>query len=209
MNEKRLYIVDGYAFAYRAYYALIRSPLISSKGFPTGAIYGFANYLLRLIETYGCPYLAVAMDSSVPTFRHEAYALYKANREAMPEDLRQQMPRIFELLEAFNIPVVKKDGFEADDIVASLTKRALAEGFEVFLVTKDKDLMQLIGPNVTMLAPDGSGVFSPIGPKDVLNKMGVPPEKILDFLALVGDTSDNIPGVAGIGVKGAAKIWRR
>jgi len=206
MNEKRLYIVDGYAFAYRAYYALIRSPLISSKGFPTGAIYGFANYLLRLIETYGCPYLAVAMDSSVPTFRHEAYAMYKANREAMPDDLRQQMPRIFELLEAFNIPVIKKDGFEADDIVASLTKRALAEGFEVFLVTKDKDLMQLIGPNVTMLAPDGSGVFSPMGPEDVLNKMGVPPEKILDFLALVGDTADNIPGVAGIGVKGAAKI---
>ena len=206
MNDKRLYIVDGYAFAYRAYYALIRSPLISSKGFPTGAIYGFANYLLRLIEAYGCPYLAVAMDSSVPTFRHTAYAPYKANREAMPDDLRQQMPRIFELLEAFNIPVVKKDGFEADDVVASLTKRALAEGFEVFLVTKDKDLMQLIGPKVTMLAPDGSGVFSPMGPKDVLNKMGVPPEKILDYLAIVGDSSDNIPGVLGIGPKGAAKI---
>ena len=206
MNEKRLYIVDGYAFAYRAYYALIRSPLISSKGFPTGAIYGFANYLLRLIETYGCPYLAVAMDSSVPTFRHEAYALYKANREAMPDDLKQQMPRIFELLEAFNIPVIRKEGFEADDIVASLAKRALSEGFEVFLVTKDKDLMQLIGPKVTMLAPDGSGVFSPMGPKDVLNKMGVPPEKILDYLAIVGDSSDNIPGVLGIGPKGAAKI---
>jgi len=206
MNEKRLYIVDGYAFAYRAYYALIRSPLISSKGFPTGAIYGFANYLLRLIESYGCPYLAVAMDSSVPTFRHAAYAPYKANREAMPDDLRQQMPRIFELLDAFNIPVVKKDGFEADDIVASLTKLALAEGFEVFLVTKDKDLMQLIGPSVTMLAPDGSGVFSPMGPRDVLDKMGVPPEKILDYLALVGDSSDNIPGVHGIGVKGAIQI---
>jgi len=206
MNDKRLYIVDGYAFAYRAYYALIRSPLINSKGFPTGAIYGFANYLLRLIEAYGCPYLAVAMDSSGPTFRHAAYEQYKANREAMPDDLKQQMPRIFELLDAFNIPVVKKDGFEADDIVASLTKRALSEGFEVFLVTKDKDLMQLIGPNVTMLAPDGSGVFSPMKPRDVLDKMGVPPEKILDYLALVGDSSDNIPGVLGIGPKGAAKI---
>jgi len=209
MNEKKLYIVDGYAFAYRAYYALIRSPLISSKGFPTGAIYGFANYLLRLIEAYGCPYLTVAMDSSVPTFRHAAYAPYKANREAMPDDLKQQMPRIFELLDAFNIPVVKKDGFEADDVVASLTKRALAEGFEVFLVTKDKDLMQLIGPNVTMLAPDGSGVFSPIGPRDVLSKMDVPPEKILDYLSLVGDASDNIPGVFGIGPKGAVSILEK
>ncbi len=206
MNDKRLYIVDGYAFAYRAYYALIRSPLISSKGFPTGAIYGFANYLLCLIEAYGCPYLAVAMDSAVPTFRHEAYAPYKANREAMPDDLKMQMPRIFELLEAFNIPVVKKDGFEADDVVASLTKRALAEGFEVFLVTKDKDLMQLVGPNVTMLAPEGSGVFSSMGPNEVLDKMGVPPEKILDYLALVGDASDNIPGVHGIGAKSAIQI---
>jgi DNA polymerase I len=116
------------------------------------------------------------------------------------------MPRIFELLDAFNIPVVKKDGFEADDVVASLTKRALAEGFEVFLVTKDKDLMQLVGPNVTMLAPDGSGVFSPMGPSEVLDKMGVPPEKILDYLALVGDSSDNIPGVQGIGTKGAIQI---
>jgi DNA polymerase-1 len=206
MDEKKLYIVDGYAFAYRAYYALIRSPLISSKGFPTGAIYGFTNYLLRLIEAFGCPYLAVAMDSSVPTFRHEAYAPYKANREAMPDDLRQQMPRIFELLDAFNIPVVKKDGFEADDIVATLTKRALAEGFDVFLVTRDKDLMQLVGPNVTMLAPDGSGVFSPMGPSEVLDKMGVPPEKVLDYLSLIGDASDNIPGVHGIGPKGAINI---
>jgi len=206
MNEKKLYIVDGYAFAYRAYYALIRSPLISSKGFPTGAIYGFANYLLRLIEAYGCPYLAVAMDSAVPTFRHTAYEPYKANREAMPDDLRLQIPRIFELLDAFNIPVVKKDGFEADDIVATLTKRALADGFEVFLVTKDKDLMQLVGPNVTMLAPDGSGVFSPMGPSDVLDKMGVPPEKVLDYLSLIGDASDNIPGVHGIGPKGAIGI---
>jgi DNA polymerase-1 len=206
MNEKKLYIVDGYAFAYRAYYALIRSPLISSKGFPTGAIYGFANYLLRLIEAYGCPYIAVAMDSAGPTFRHAAYAQYKANREAMPDDLKLQIPRIFELLDAFNIPVVRKEGVEADDIVASLTRRAVAEGFEVFLVTKDKDLMQLIGPNVTMLAPDGSGVFSQIGPKEVLDKMGVPPEKILDYLSLVGDASDNIPGVPGIGHKGAAMI---
>jgi len=199
-------LVDGFAFAYRAYYALIRSPLVNSKGFPTGAIYGFANYMLKLIEAYGCPYMAVVMDSGKPTFRHEAYSAYKANREAMPDDLKLQIPRIYDLLEAFNIPVIRRDGFEADDIIATLTKQALADGFEVFLVTKDKDLMQLVGGKVKMLAPDGFGVFQNIGPDEVLNKMGVPPEKILDYLALVGDASDNIPGVPGIGPKTAAKI---
>ena len=206
MIEKKLYLVDGYAFAYRAYYALIRSPLISSKGFPTGALYGFANYLLKLIEAYGCPYMAVVMDSGKPTFRHDAYPAYKANREAMPDDLKMQMPRIHDMLSAFNIPVVSREGFEADDVIATLTKQALDDGFEVFLVTKDKDLMQLIGPRVRMLAPDGFGVFLNIGPEEVLGKMGVPPEKILDYLSLVGDASDNIPGVPGIGPKTAAKI---
>jgi DNA polymerase-1 len=206
MDEKKLYLIDGYAFAYRAYFALIRSPLTNSTGFPTGAIYGFANYLLKLIEAYGCPYMAVAMDSGRPTFRHKAYPAYKANREAMPDELRMQMPRISELLDAFNIPVVKRDGFEADDVIASLTKRAVREGFEVFLVTKDKDLMQLVGEKVTMLAPEGFGVFQSMGPADVLDKMGVPPEKILDYLSMVGDTSDNIPGVPGIGPKSAAMI---
>ena len=209
MDEKKLYLIDGYAFAYRAYYALIRSPLINSKGFPTGAIYGFANYLLRLIEAYGCPYLAVAMDSRAPTFRHEAYPSYKANRAAMPEDLKMQMPRIDDLLSAFNIPVVRRDGFEADDVIASLTRKALDGGFEVFLVTKDKDLMQLVGPMVRMLAPEGAGVFQTLGPEEVTAKMGVPPERILDYLALVGDASDNIPGVPGVGPKSAAKILEK
>ena len=209
MDEKKLYLIDGYAFAYRAYYALIRSPLINSKGFPTGAIYGFANYLLRLIEAYGCPYMAVAMDSRAPTFRHEAYAPYKANRAAMPDDLKMQMPHIDELMGAFNIPIVRRDGFEADDVIASLTRKALDGGFEVFLVTKDKDLMQLVGPMVRMLAPEGAGVFQTMGPEEVMAKMGVPPERILDYLALVGDTSDNIPGVPGIGPKSAAKILEK
>jgi len=206
MTEKKLYLVDGFAFAYRAYYALIRSPLVNTKGFPTGAIYGFANYLLKLIEAYGCPYMAVVMDSGKPTFRHDAYPAYKANREAMPDDLKLQIPCIRELLSAFNIPTISRDGFEADDIIATLTKRALDENFDVFLVTKDKDLMQLIGPRVRMLAPDGFGVFLNIGPDEVFDKMGVPPEKILDYLSLVGDASDNIPGVPGIGPKTASKI---
>jgi DNA polymerase-1 len=207
MDDKKLYLIDGYAFAYRAYYALIRSPLINSKGFPTGAIYGFVNYVLRLIEVYGCPYMAVVMDSRTPTFRHKAYEAYKANREAMPDDLKLQMPVIDELMDAFNMPVLRSDGFEADDVIASLTRRAVSEGFDVFLVTKDKDLMQLIGPNVRMLAPEsGAGVFHTIGPDEVLGKMGVRPDQILDFLSMVGDSSDNIPGVPGVGPKSAVKI---
>jgi DNA polymerase-1 len=204
--EKKLYLIDGYAFAYRAYYALIRSPLVNSKGVQTGAVYGFTNYLLRLIEAYGCPYMAVAMDSGRPTFRHEAYAQYKANREAMPDELKAQMPYIHDILGALNIPVIKQDGFEADDVIASLTRKALDCGFEVFLVTKDKDLMRLVGPRVRMLAPDGPGAFKDMGPDEVLGKMGVRPDQISDYLALVGDASDNIPGVPGIGAKGAAKI---
>ncbi|MDR3011614.1 MAG: DNA polymerase I [Chitinispirillales bacterium] len=206
MNEKKLYLIDGYAFAYRAHYALIRSPLVNSKGFPTSALYGFANYLLRLIEAYKCSYMAVVMDSSVPTFRHEAYAEYKANRAKMPDELRAQIPRIYEMLDAFNIPVVKRDGFEADDIIASLTRKAVSENFEVFLVTKDKDLMQLVGPKVRMLVPESAGVFHIIEQDGVIDKMGVRPDQILDYLSIVGDASDNIPGVHGVGPKGAAKI---
>ncbi|MCL2219189.1 MAG: DNA polymerase I [Chitinispirillia bacterium] len=206
MDEKKLYLIDGYAFAYRAYYALIRSPLVNSKGFPTGAVYGFANYLLRLLDAYSCPYLAVAMDSRTPTFRHRAYEPYKANREAMPDDLKLQMPVIGELLDAFNIPVVRQDGFEADDVIATLTRRAVSDGFDVFLVTKDKDLMQLVGKNVRMLAPESAGVFNIMGPSEVSEKMGVRPDQILDYLSMVGDASDNIPGVPGIGPKNAVKI---
>ena len=206
MNEKSLYLIDGHALAYRAYYALVKTPLTNSKGIPTGAVYGFANYLLRLIETYGCPYMAVVMDSSKPTFRHEAYPLYKANRQQMPEDLRLQMPYINELISAFNINIVKQDGLEADDLIAVLTQKAAENGFNVFLVTKDKDLMQLVGPNVSMLAPEGTGVFQTFGPDEVFAKMGIKPEQIVDYLALIGDSSDNIPGVPGIGPKSAIKI---
>ncbi|KMQ51436.1 DNA polymerase I [Chitinispirillum alkaliphilum] len=209
MSEKCLYLIDGHALIYRAYYALIRNPLTNSRGQPTGALFGFANYLLRLIETYTCPYMAVVMDSSKPTFRHEAYELYKANRSEMPDDLKTQMPMILELIEAFNLPVVKQDGLEADDLIAVLTNKATALGFEVFLVTKDKDLMQLVGPDVKMLAPEGTGIFQVFGPQEVENKLGVKPHQIVDYLALIGDSSDNIPGVPGIGPKNAVKILEK
>ncbi|MBN1578330.1 MAG: DNA polymerase I [Chitinispirillaceae bacterium] len=206
MQQKQLYLIDGYALIYRAYFALIKNPLTNSAGQPTGALYGFAGYLLRLLESYDCPYIAVAMDSPKPTFRHEMYDKYKANREEMPEELRSQIPFIRQFIDACNIPTVIQEGLEADDLIATLTRTATDAGFDVFLVTKDKDLMQLVGPHVTMLAPEGSGTLLPMGAAQVKEKMGVDPERIIDYLALTGDSSDNIPGVAGVGPKTALKI---
>ena len=206
MHEKKLFIVDGHALVYRSYYAFIRNPLSDSSGRPTSAVFGFANYIIRLIESYSCPYLAVVLDSSKPTFRHELYQQYKANRKEMPDDLKSQIPLIRELIDVFNIPVLIQDGYEADDLIAILTKKALASDFDIFLVTRDKDLMQLVGPKVTMLAPEGTGTLEKIGVGEVIKKMGVGPDKIVDYLALIGDASDNIPGVPGVGPKTALKI---
>ena len=209
MNTKQLYLIDGYALAYRAYYALIKTPLTNSKGQPTSAVLGFANYLLKLISEFNCPYIAVVMDSPVPTFRHELYPRYKANRVEMPDDMKSQIPLIHKLVEVFNIVKLQKGGLEADDIIAYLTKKAVSEGFEVSLVTKDKDLMQLIGPNVRMLAPETGGHLDVFGPEEVKNKLGVFPEQVRDLLALMGDASDNIPGIPGIGPKTAQKILEK
>ena len=206
MDNKQLYLIDGYALIYRAYFALMKNPLTNSSGQPTGAFYGFAGYLLRLLESYDCPYIAVVMDSPKPTFRHRIYEKYKANREEMPEELRSQIPFIRQFIDACNIPTVIQEGLEADDLIAALTLKATDAGFDVFVVTKDKDLMQLVGPRVTMLAPEGSGTLVPFGIDQVREKMGVGPERIMDYLALTGDSSDNIPGVPGVGPKTAVKI---
>jgi DNA polymerase-1 len=205
-NEKQLYLIDGHALIYRAYYALIKTPLTNSNGVPTGAVYGFANYLLRLLETYNCPYWAVVLDCDKPTFRHKMFAEYKANREEMPDDLKTQIPLIDRLIEALNVPSVRQEGLEADDLIAGLAQRAAGQGFEVFIISKDKDLMQLVGPHVKMLTPESGGALELMGREEVLAKMGIPPEKIVDYLALVGDASDNIPGVPGVGPKTALKI---
>ena len=209
MNQKQLYLIDGHALAYRAYFALIKTPLTNSKGQPTGAVLGFANYLLKLIAEFKCPYMAVVMDSPAPTFRHALYEHYKANRTEMPDDMKSQMPLIHKLIDVLNLPKLQKDGLEADDIIAYLSKKAAAEGFLVSLVTKDKDLMQLIGPNVRMLVPESGGKLDIVGAQEVKNKMGVFPEQIRDLLALMGDSSDNIPGVPGVGPKTAQKILEK
>lgn len=209
MSDKHLYILDGHALAYRAYYAMIRNPLTNSKGQPTSAVYGFANYLIRIIEDYKCSYITVIFDSPKPSFRKEIYEEYKANRKEMPDDMKSQIPLIFDLVDYFNIPYFLKDGMEADDIIAYLSKKAEKEGFKVTLVTKDKDLMQLITDDVRMLAPETGGKFSIFGPKEVEEKMGVPPEKVLDLLTLSGDSSDNIPGLPKVGPKTALKILNK
>ena len=183
MADKKLFLVDGHAIAYRAYYAFIKNPLTNSAGQPTGAVFGFANYLLRLIAEYECPYLAVVFDSEAPTFRHEMYKEYKANREEMPDDLKSQMPLLRKLVGLFNITLLSQPGLEADDIIAHMTRRATQEGFDVFLVTRDKDLMQLIDEEkVRMLSFESSGQIEVIGPQQVREKMGVPPEQIRDLL---------------------------
>ncbi len=204
--EKHLYLVDAHALIYRSYFAMIRNPLSTSSGQPTSAVLGFANYLLRLLSDYDCPYLAVVFDSGKTTFRQELYSQYKANRAAMPDDLRSQIPLVHRLVEHLNVPSIKKDGYEADDIIAHLTKKAVDRGFEVSLVTKDKDLMQLVGDQVRMLSPEGTGTLSVWGAAEVEEKMGVDPAHILDLLALMGDSSDNIPGIPGVGPKTAVKI---
>ncbi|MFW5775102.1 MAG: DNA polymerase I [Chitinivibrionales bacterium] len=207
-TEKHLYLVDAHALIYRSYFAMIRNPLSTSGGQPTSAVLGFTNYLLRLLSDYDCPYLAVVFDSGRATFRQELYTDYKANRVAMPDDLRSQIPLVHQLVKHLNVPSIKKDGFEADDIIACLTKKAVDEGFSVSLVTKDKDLMQLVGDQVRMLSPEGTGTLSVWGAAEVEEKMGVSPGHIRDLLALMGDTSDNIPGIPGVGPKTAVKILK-
>jgi DNA polymerase-1 len=206
MTPKELYIVDGHALAYRSYFGMMRTPMSNAQGMPTGALFAFANSLLNMINTYKCPYLTVVFDSPKPTFRHELYANYKATRQAMPEDMVVQLPFIHQLVANLNIPTIMRDGLEADDIIAWLTRKAEAEGFKVFLLTRDKDLMQLLSDNVRMLSPETGGKIVEMGPAEVEAKMGVQPHLVRDLLALMGDASDNVPGVPGVGPKTAVKI---
>ena len=209
MPEKKLFLLDSHALAYRAYYAMIRNPLSTSNGQPTGALYGFATYLLRLVKDHRCPYIAAVFDSGKPSFRAAIYDQYKAHRPPMPDDLASQMPLIHRCVELFNIPRIVREGLEADDVLAALAKKAAARGFMVYLVTKDKDLMQLVGERIRMLAPADGGTLDEYGPDEVKRKMGVGPEGIRDLLSLMGDASDNIPGVEGVGPKTALKILEK
>jgi len=204
MNEKPvLYLIDGSSYIYRAYYAIRH--LSSPKGFPTNALYGFTQMLLKVLKERAPDHVAVVFDKGRQTFRTELYPEYKANRAAMPDELVPQIAPIKEMVLAFNIPVLEKEGFEADDIIGTMARQCEEKGMEVVVVTGDKDLMQIVTPSVTLLDTMKDKAS---GPAEVEERFGVGPELVTDVLGLAGDTSDNIPGVPGIGEKTAIKLIR-
>jgi len=203
-SNKRLFVIDGNSFCYRAYYAI--KHLSNSNGQATNAVYGFLAMVKKIIKDEKPDMLAIAFDLKAPTFRHEKFKDYKATRKPMPDDLVSQMPYIKRLVKAYNIPVYELEGYEADDILATLAERAKGEGLDTFIATGDKDAMQLVGPHVKVYSPHKDGVI--YGEKEVLEKFGVAPESITDLMALMGDTSDNIPGVPGIGEKTAVELMK-
>ena len=206
---KKLFIIDGYAILYRAHYALIRNPLITSYGFHTSALFGFTNQLIKIIKDENPDYLVCAFDSKEKTFRHKIYSDYKANRPEMPEELQKQIPHLWELLDGMNIPVLRKPGYEADDIIGTVTESVLDKKIQSYIVSGDKDFMQLINDKIFLYTPGKRNSAPDIFDKDgVIKKWGLPPEKIIDLLALMGDSSDNVPGVAGVGVKTAVKLLK-
>lgn len=205
MSDKPLYLLDGYSLVYRSYFAFIRRPLRNPRGHNSSAIFGFFRSLFQFLETYNPRHFAVVLDSKGPTFRHEQYAEYKATRDATPEELTAQIPVIEEILAALGVPMVRAEGYEADDVIATLCRRCREADRPAAILSGDKDLLQLVGGPVTVLKPENSG-FSELKADAVHEKWGVWPEQIIDYLALVGDASDNVPGVKGIGEKTAAKL---
>jgi len=212
MPEKRLFLLDGMALAYRAHFAFINNPIRNSRGVNTSALFGFTNTLLTILEKENPTHLAVAFDTAAPTPRHEAWPEYKAQRDEMPEDLASALPEVKRLCAAFNIPVLEMDGFEADDLIGTLAKRAETEpGFKTFMVTPDKDFGQLISETTIMWKPGRKGAEHDLIDLDHLRELwGVDqPHQVIDMLGLMGDASDNIPGVPGIGRKTAQKLVAR
>ncbi|MBB5032928.1 DNA polymerase I [Prosthecobacter vanneervenii] len=206
--SQRLFLLDGMALLYRAHFAFIKAPIRTSDGVNTSALYGFANTLLDILKNQQPTHLAVALDTSAPTPRHEMFPAYKAQREEMPEDISMAIPQIKRLMEAMNVPILVRDGYEADDIIGIMAKRAEKEGIETFMVTPDKDFGQLVSEHVKIYKPGRSGADTEIlGVKEVCERWGIErPEQVIDILALMGDAVDNIPGVKGFGEKTATSL---
>lgn len=204
----KLFLIDAYALIYRSYYALIRSPRVNSKGLNTSAVMGFLNTLNEVLTKERPTHIGVAFDPAGPTFRHEAYPEYKAQREACPEDIKASVPIIKDMLMAFNIPVIEAEGYEADDVIGTLAVKAAEAGVTTYMLTPDKDYGQLIRPNVYMYRPrHGNAGYEIMGEKEVEAKYGISsPLQVIDLLGLMGDSSDNIPGCPGVGEKTAAKL---
>jgi DNA polymerase I len=208
--QKKLFLLDALALVFRAYYALIRNPRLTSSGRNTNAQFGFTNTLLDLINNQKPTHLAVCFDTSAPTERHTDFTDYKANRQEAPEDLRAALPDIKKIVDAFNIPVIAMDGYEADDVIGTLSKQAELAGYEVYMVTPDKDYGQLVSDNIKIYKPPyQGGSFEIIGPKEVCEKWDISSvNQVIDILGLMGDAVDNIPGIPGVGEKTAAKLLK-
>lgn len=206
---KKLFLIDAYASIYRAYYAFIKAPRINSKGLNTSAIYGFVNTLDDVLKREKPTHIAVAFDPPGPTFRHEAFEAYKAQRESTPEDIKLAVPYIKKIIEAYNIPILEVPGFEADDVIGTISVKAEKAGFEVYMVTPDKDYGQLVSDKVKMYRPKHSGGYEIMGPAEVCAKFDIDSHtQVIDLLGLMGDSSDNIPGCPGVGEKTAAKLLK-
>ena len=223
-DRETLFLIDGMAIAYRSYFAFIQRPLINSKGENTSAVYGFVTFLNKILDDE-CPnhiavvflldlikrekptHIAVVFDTAAPTFRHTAYPAYKATRDKMPDDMASQIDILKEVVRAYNIPVIELDGYEADDVIGTLARRAERENIPTFLVTSDKDFMQLVSDVIRIYRPGRQGnEVEILGIDKVKEKFGVSPDKVIDVLGLIGDSSDNVPGVKGIGEKTAIPL---
>src|ERR1700712_1126 len=206
--QKKLFLLDAYALVFRAYYALIRNPRITSKGRNTNAQFGFTNTLVDLINNQKPTHMAVCFDTSALTERHTDFADYKANRQETPEDISIAVPDIKRIIEGLNVPCIGIDGYEADDVIGALAKQAEKAGYEVFMVTPDKDYGQLVSENIKIYKPPyQGGTIEIMGPEEVCAKWGIKNvSQVIDILGLMGDAVDNIPGIAGVGEKTAAKL---
>ena len=207
---RTLLLIDAYAMIYRAYYAFIRAPRMNSRGENTSAIFGFVVTFEDLLKRLKPSHIAVAFDPAGPTFRHEAYEQYKAQRQETPEDIRWAVPRIKEILQAMNIPILEVPGYEADDVIGTIAHKAEKEGFEVYMATPDKDYGQLVTEHIFMYRPRHTGGFEKLGPQEVCEKYGLQSQsQVIDLLGLMGDSSDNIPGCKGVGEKTAVQLLQQ
>ena len=206
-STDKLFLLDAYALIYRAYYAFIKNPRINSKGFNTSAILGFVNTLEEVLKKENPTHIGVAFDPSGPTFRHEAYEQYKAQREETPEAIRLSVPIIKDIIRAYRIPILEVSGYEADDVIGTLATEAGRQGIITYMMTPDKDYGQLVSDNVFMYRPKHSGGFEVMGIDEIKAKFNIrSTEQVIDMLGLMGDSSDNIPGCPGVGEKTAQKL---
>ena len=207
---KTLLLIDAYAMIYRAYYAFIRAPRMNSRGENTSAIFGFVVTFEDLLKRLKPSHIAVAFDPAGPTFRHEAFEQYKAQRQETPEDIRWAVPRIKQILQAMNVPILEVPGYEADDVIGTIAHKAEKEGFEVYMATPDKDYGQLVTEHIFMYRPRHTGGFEKLGPQEVCEKYGLQNQsQVIDLLGLMGDSSDNIPGCKGVGEKTAVQLLQQ